>query len=52
MQTNTLVFEKFTRTNKPSLAADSTRQCKKAIKLARKAARCNKRFDYSAQQGV
>lgn len=48
MQTNTLTFEKFSRTNKPSLAVDSTRQCKKAIKLARKQARCNKRFDYTA----
>ena len=47
MQTNTITFEKFTRTSKSTLATDSTRQCKKHIKLARKLARKNKRFDYS-----
>lgn len=49
MQTSTLTFEKFTRTNKPTLVTDSTRQCKKSIKLERKLARKNKRFDYSVE---
>ena len=47
MQTNSNTFEKFSRSNKPTLATDSTRQCKKSLKLARKLARKNKRFDYS-----
>ena len=50
MQTSTITFEKFSRSNKPTLATDSTRQCKKSIKLARKLARKNKRFDYSEVQ--
>lgn len=49
MQTNTTTFEKFTRRNKPALATDSTRQCKKALKLTRKQARSNKRFDHSVE---
>ena len=53
MQTSTITFEKFTRTskrtNKPTLATDNTRQCKKSLKLERKLARKNKRFDYSGE---
>lgn len=49
MQTNNTVFEKFIRSNKPTLATDSTRQCKKSLKLERKLARKNKRFDYSRE---
>ena len=49
MQTNTLTFEKFTRRNKPLLATDNTRQCKKALKLTRKQARSVKRFDYTVE---
>lgn len=49
MQTNTTTFEKFSRSNKPMLSTDNTRQCKKSIKLARKLARKNKRFDYEGE---
>lgn len=49
MQTSTITFEKFNRSNRPTLATDSTRQCKKSLKLERKLARKNKRFDYSGE---
>lgn len=46
MQTSTMTFEKFTRSQKTLLATDSNQQCKKSLKLERKLARKNKRFDF------
>lgn len=46
MQTNNITFEKFSRSQKTLLATDNTRQCKKSIKLTRKLARKQKRYDF------